>query len=355
LEERAADRLGVARVVAVSSCTSGLMLAVRAVTGSARTGGVLLPSFTFSASAHAIAWNGLEPRFVECTADSFQIDPDALAARAGDPGTRAVLATHVFGAPCAPDRIAAVGARHDLPVIFDAAHAFGAVAAGRRIGNFGVAEVFSLTPTKVLVAGEGGLVATDDTALADAIRIGRDYGNPGDYDTRFVGLNARMSEFHAAMALTSLEALDEHLERRRDIADRYRSALAGVPGIGFQVVDPADSSTYKDFTITVDPEGFGCSRDVLARALAAEGIDTRKYFSPPVHRQRAYADLPPAHLPVTDAVAARVLSLPIYPALGDDDLERIAAAVTAIGTHGPEVTIRLVGDEQTAPAALDRD
>ncbi|HEX5615216.1 MAG TPA: aminotransferase class I/II-fold pyridoxal phosphate-dependent enzyme, partial [Acidimicrobiia bacterium] len=176
LETRVAERLGVRHVVAVASCTTGLMLVLRVLD---LRGPVVLPSFTFSASAHAVAWNGLAPRFVDCDAASFQVDLEHAAARLD--GAGAVLATHVFGAPCRPEAVEALAERHGIPVVFDAAHGFGATRAGRPLGGFGRAEVFSLTPTKPLVAGEGGLVATDDDDLAHAVRIGRDYANPGDY------------------------------------------------------------------------------------------------------------------------------------------------------------------------------
>ena len=324
LEVRMAERLGVEHVVAFSSCTSGLMLVVQALTED-RPGPVVLPSFTFSASAHAVMWNGRTPRFVECVADSFQIDPAAAAAQLD--GASAIMATHVFGAPCDVAAIEALGREHDIPVVFDAAHAIGAIASGTPIGSFGDAEVFSLTPTKPLVAGEGGLVATDDAALAERLRIARDYGNPGDYDTRFPGLNARMSEFHAAMALESLPLLDASLERRRCLAGLYRSRLADVPGIAFQTISPRDTSTFKDLTIRVDPERFGLSRDGLALMLLADGVDTRKYFDPPVHRQRAYRDLEYRPLPVSDEVASSVLSLPVYPDLTDEQVERVAELI----------------------------
>jgi dTDP-4-amino-4,6-dideoxygalactose transaminase len=233
----------------------------------------------------------------------------------------------VFGAPCDVHTLAALGREHDVPVMFDAAHATGSVVEGVPIGSFGCAEVFSLTPTKPLVAGEGGLVATNDPALAETLRMGRDYGNPGDYDTRFAGLNARMSEFHAAMALESLPLLDASLERRRCLASLYRTLLADVPGIAFQTISPHDTSTFKDLTIRVDAERFGLSRDGLALMLLAEGVDTRKYFDPPVHRQRAYRHLEYRPLPVTDAVAAGVLSLPVYPDLTDEQVERVAELV----------------------------
>jgi dTDP-4-amino-4,6-dideoxygalactose transaminase len=187
------------------------------------------------------------------------------------------------------------------------------------------------------VAGEGGLVATNDAALAETLRIGRDYGNPGDYDTRFAGLNARMSEFHAAMALESLELFDESLERRRFLASMYRGYLADVPGIEFQAFSSRDTSTFKDLTIRVDADQFGLDRDGLALALLAEGVDTRKYFDPPVHRQRAYAHLDDSCLPVTDAVSSSVLSLPVFPDLRDHDDERVAEIIRSVHTHAVEL------------------
>ncbi|HEX5095915.1 MAG TPA: aminotransferase class I/II-fold pyridoxal phosphate-dependent enzyme [Acidimicrobiia bacterium] len=334
LEARAAQLLEVEHVVAVSSCTSGLMLTLQAVTGG-RTGPVVLPSFTFSASAHAVAWNGRTPSFVDCEADSLQISTED-AAEALD-GASAILATHVFGAPCDVEQLTKLAKAAGVPLVFDAAHAFGARFDDRPVGGHGVAEVFSLTPTKVLVAGEGGLVATNDEMLAELLRIGRDYGNPGDYNTRFAGLNARMSEFHAAMALESLEMLDTSLMRRRQLAARYQDHLADVPGVAFQTVRPGDLSTYKDFSIVIDPDKFGLTRDKLVSVLTAEGIDTRKYFDPPVHRQHTYSRLEPVDLPVTDSVASSVLSLPIYPGLRGDEIRRVAESIRTAHTHAVEL------------------
>jgi dTDP-4-amino-4,6-dideoxygalactose transaminase len=312
---------------------------------------VVVPSFTFSATAHAVAWNGRTPRFVDCEPDTFQVDPARAAAALEDAG--AIIATHVFGAPCAPSRIADLARARAVPMIFDAAHAFGAIAGGVPVGGFGAAEVFSLTPTKVLVAGEGGLVSTNDAALAETLRIARDYGNPGNYDTQFPGLNARMSEFHAAMALESLQMLDEQLDRRQFLADMYRSYLVGVPGIGFQAVPSSDASTYKDFTITVDPDEYGITRDALAKALHADGVDTRKYFDPPVHRQRAYRHLEHSCLPVTDHVARRVLSLPIFPNMHEEQLELVAEIISVVGTNAVEVDACLAATDPTDDPVLE--
>lgn len=345
LEARCAARLGVRHVVAVSCCTAGLMLAVRALEP---TGNAVVPSFTFSASAHALSWNGLTPVFSECDPGSMQIDLEDAAARLDGAGV--LMATHVFGAPCPAEQVVALGQLAGVPVVFDAAHGFGAFRQGIPIGQFGAAEVFSLSPTKPMVAGEGGLVATNSDDIAESIRLGRDYGNPGDYDTRFVGLNARMSELHAALALESLDQIDQNLATRRAIAERYTEGLAGVPGIECQRVDDGDTSTYKDFTIVVDPDVYGLTRQGLADHLRSEGVDTRCYFSPPVHRQQAYRALAPADLPATDLVAGRVLSLPIFPGLG---MAQVQTVIDLIGIgHDLAGELPWVAPPPEAPATL---
>ena len=326
LETAVAERLGVPEVVAVASCTAGLMLAFQAL---ARPGtAAVMPSFTFSATAHAARWAGAVPRFAECDAASCQLDLADAAARLE--GASVLVGTHVFGAPCAPEQVEKVGRAAGLAVVFDAAHGLGATRAGRPVGAFGDAEVFSLSPTKPMTSGEGGLVAVRDPELARRIRLGVDYGNPGDYDTLFAGLNARMSELHAATALESLAELDDHLATRRRLAARYQEALAGVPGIRPQAVDPGDTSTYKDFTVIVDEDAYGLDRDALATALKAEGVDTRPYFHPPVHRQRAYADLGTPALPVTDWVAARVISLPLWRDMPPEAVDRVVELLARI-------------------------
>jgi len=335
LEEEAAVWLGARHVVAVASCTSGLMLTLQAL---APGRAVVLPSFTFSASAHAVVWNGGAPVFAECGLGTAQVDVVDLERRL--PEAAAILATHVFGAPCEADRLEAMARDAGVPLVFDAAHGFGATRQGRPVGSFGDAEVFSMSPTKLVIAGEGGLVATDRADVAEHVRLGRDYGNPGDYNTRFVGLNARLSELHAAVAIESLALLPEHLARRREIAARYRSALDGLPGVGAQDVPDGDQSTYKDFTIRIDGASFGLSRDAVVDALAREGIQTRRYFSPPVHLQDAYARWGPRRLPVTERLSAQVVSLPIYPSLSGPDAARIGEVLGDLHEHAAAVGVR---------------
>jgi dTDP-4-amino-4,6-dideoxygalactose transaminase len=328
LEQRAAEYLGVRHCVAVASCTAGLMLSLRA---SGLSGDVVLPSFTFSASAHAVAWNGLRPVFADIRPDDLLLDPGAVARSAGV-WTSAILATHTYGTPCDVEALGRLARDNGIRLFFDAAHAFGSRRGQAMVGGFGDAEVFSLSPTKVLIAGEGGIIATNDDSLAEQCRIGRDYGNPGDYDTRFVGLNARMSELHAATALASFEDLEERIARRNQLAERYRKALAGLPGIDFPTVAEGDRSTYKDFTILIDGEEFGMDAAAVAGALAAEGVQTRRYYAPPVHRQRAYRWVGPANgaLPETDRAAARVLTLPLWTWMDDEQVDGVGAAMARL-------------------------
>ncbi|HEX2027221.1 MAG TPA: DegT/DnrJ/EryC1/StrS family aminotransferase [Nitriliruptorales bacterium] len=336
LEEAVADYLGVGHVVAVASGTSGLMLVMQAC---GLDGRVVMPSFTFAATAHAAHWAGARVTFADIEPASLTLDPEDVRERVD--GAAAVVGVHLYGTPCAVEALQEVADHAGIPVIYDAAHALGSRRAGCPVGRFGVAEVFSLSPTKVTVAGEGGLITTDDDALAETCRLGRGYGNPGDYDCLFPGLNARMSELHAAVALHAFERLDERVARRNALAARLRRRVHGLRGVGFPEVAAGDTSTVKDLTVLVDADGFGLSAQHLAAALAAEGIDTRRYYHPPVHRQKAYAHLgPPHHLPVTDRVAERALTLPLWSHLPARDVDRVADAIARI--HAQAAAVRQV-------------
>jgi dTDP-4-amino-4,6-dideoxygalactose transaminase len=328
LEETAAERFSVDHCVAVSSCTTGLLFVLQAL---GIEGAVGLPSFTFAATAHAIRWNGLEPRFLDCDEDTWCLTPEVV-----EGPISALIGVHVSGVPCDVRCLEDLASKLDVPLVFDAAHAAGSLVSTddglRPLGGFGVAEVFSLTPTKVLSGAEGGLVTTNDAALAEHIRLARNYGNPGNYDTRFPGLNGRLSELHAALALVAFDHLEERVEHRNRVADRYRELLGEIPGVGFQSVGQGDRSSYKDFTILIG-DGFGCSRDQVVAALDAEGVATRQYYSPPVHLHQAYADLPSRVLPVTEALGNQVISLPIWSHMSLGDVDRVAHAIRRIQDH----------------------
>lgn len=332
LEERVAERLDVGHVVAVSSCTSGLLLVLQAL---GVKGHVVMPSFTFSASAHAVAWAGGEPAFADVDPASLCLDP-VSAARLTD-GARAMTATHIYGTPCQTESLAAVAARADIPLVYDAAHGLGSVRQGRPIGGFGTAEVFSLSPTKVLFAGEGGLVSTNDDELARAVVLGRNYGNPGDYDCVFPGLNARMSELHAAVALHCLQWLDDNVAHRNELVEQFWSAVAGAEGLRRPTVAAGDVSTYKDLTLLVESDRFGLSTEQLVRALDAEGVETRRYYFPAVHEQKAYQHLPSRHLPVTTELSRAVVSVPLWSHMTVAQIRTLADAIVRIHTSAAQI------------------
>ena len=324
-EEAAAAFLGVPHAVAVANCTSGLLLVLRAL---GLRGEVILPSFTFHVTAHSVVWNGLKPVFADCEDDTFCLSPDAVRKQLS-PKTAAIMAVHMYGHPADIDALGAIAAERKIPLIFDAAHAMGSQWNGKRIGGFGMAEVFSFSPTKLLVAGEGGLVTTSDPQLAASLRAGRNYGDPGSYDPDLMGLNARMSELHAALALRGLDELDERIERRNQIRRSYEERLQAVPGLRFQTIRPGCRSTCKDFSILVDAAEFGASRDWLLETLQRENIEVRRYYWPPVHQQKLYQELWDRRpLPMTESISDSVLSLPIYTSLPDTSVERVCSTIT---------------------------
>lgn len=334
LEDTVAERLEVAQVVAVNSCTAGLMLVYQAL---GVRGRVVMPSHTFSASAHAVVWAGSSPVFADVERSRATLDPDSAAAHALD--AVAISATHIYGHPAEVESLEALARERGIPLVFDSAHALGSERAGRPVGSFGTAEVFSMSPTKVTVAGEGGLVTTNDDAVAEHVRLGRNYGNPGDYNCGFPGLNARMSELHAVVALESLRGLDERLPRRAEAVDAFAAVADESPLL--RVLRPAegDISTYKDLTVEIlDPE---VDLPWLQAALKAEGIDSRRYFWPAIHRQDAYASEEADDLPVTEDLARRLLTVPLVQTAPDETFtllaEVLADLVQAAGARTPSL------------------
>lgn len=319
-EEVLAAHLGVKHAVAVSSCTSGLMLVYQAL---GLTGDVIVPSFTFMATVSALRWNGLRPVFADVDSETTNLNPQAAEA-AITAETTAIVAVNNAGNPADFEELEALASRRHLRLIFDAAHAFGSLYQGTPVGRQGDAQVFSLSPTKLLIANEGGVVATNDDALAEKVRIGREYGNRGDYDSAFAGINARLPEVNALLGKHSLGQLESAALHRNLIAQLYRERLSKLPGVDFQTVRGGNRSSYKDFSVTIDGGAFGLTRDELANVLAAENIQTRKYYDPPVHRQTAYRDYSlGASLANTELLASRILSLPIWSHMEADLASRV--------------------------------
>lgn len=329
LEEKLQQFLGVKHVIAVSSCTSGLMLVMKAL---GLKGEVILPSFTFSATGHAVLWNGLIPRFVEVDPEDYTIDTKKIK-EAINENTSAILGVHLFGCPAQVKELEKIAKEYNLKLIFDAAHAMGSKVGPVFVGNFGDAEIFSCSPTKLMVTGEGGIVTTNDDELARKIRIGRTYGDPGDYNCEFPGLSARMSEFNALLGIKSLKNLEENIKNRNKLVELYKKKLAVFPGITFQKTDYDLINTYKDFSILIDPELFKLNRDLLGEKLKEEGIQTKNYFYPPLHEQKAYATFRKEHenkLNLTEKISRNSLSLPLYSHMPEEEVNFICQKIEEI-------------------------
>ena len=329
-EEAAAELLGVGHVVAVSSATAGMMLAWRALLP--HPGRIAMPSFGFAATAHAATWTESTIEFCEIDPDRLTLDPDDVLLRNKDVPIGAVCATHIYGGACNVFELGTVCSNLRAPLLYDGAHALGAQYAGRSVAAFGGATVFSLSPTKVVTAAEGGLVATESADVADCVRIGRNYADAGKLDFRFVGLSARMSELHAIVGAHCLQYLEEAIKRRGELVAIFGHAIQDVPGIAFPEVPPESRTTHKDLAIILDPILSGIDAADLQTALAADGIPSRRYFYPPIHLQPNYYRARRV-LPITEAMSTRVLCLPLYTEMDGTDMKFIARVVGAIVTE----------------------
>jgi dTDP-4-amino-4,6-dideoxygalactose transaminase len=321
---------GAPHTVACASGTDALALALMAL--GVRPGeAVLIPAFTFAATAEVVPLLGAVPVFVDVHADTFNLDPAALeagihAARRADLRPVGVIAVDLFGQPADYDAIQEAAAAHGLWVIADAAQSFGAEWRGRKVGTLAQLTTTSFFPAKPLGCyGDGGAVFTDDPELAVVLRSLRVHGQGEDkYDNVRIGMNGRLDTVQAAILLTKLEIFADEIQARQRAAARYDALLGGL--VATPSLRPAASSTWAQYTIR------GAARDALRKRLATGGIPTAVYYPRPLHRQTAYRDFPVAEggCPVAERIATEVLSLPMHPYLGTAAQEEIAGTISAI-------------------------
>ena len=315
IESVAADFLGVRHVVAVNSCTTGLMLVLSCL---ALEGEVITPSFTFSATTQALIWNNLKPVFADIDPHTLNINPIQVE-KAITKKTSAILATHIFGNPCPTLQLKHITEKYNIPVIYDAAHAFGSkYSMNVPVGCGGIAEVFSLSPSKVLTAGEGGLIATNDPHLAGQLETAREYGIVNGKHTIIKGLNGRMSEFNAAVALAHFSDLHQRLVRRTILSINYMDAFEDI-SLDYQ---KTEGSNFSYFVIK------SVKRPFIVNALKKARIGFKTYFNPPVHLQQYFGGFHNGSpLPYTEAAAQRVLCIPMYASLSDENQEFIIETI----------------------------
>ena len=321
LEAVVSTRIGTRSRVVVSG-DIGLVIAIAAL-GMPEGASVVLPSFTFNSTVNAVLWNRLRPVFADIDVDSFHVDPEQVEAAVRRTKASLILATHVFGAPADVEPLQDVARRLGVHLLFDAAHAYGASHAGRAIGSFGDAEVFSLSGTKPVTTGEGGLITSRDDDLLRKVDYLRAYGFQDDYNSVVVGLNGKMSEMHACLGLLTLPRVDEAIAVRGRLVERYKEAFGPFPGLSYQRVGMDDISTYKDFAILfATPDARLRAESALTRAE----VQTKRYFLP-CHRMPAFRRFTDGDLPVTEDVHERLLCVPIFEELTDEQLSLVANVI----------------------------
>lgn len=330
-EQEAGAHLG-CQAATISSGSLGMVLSLKAL-GVEPGEKVIVPSFTFMATAQSALYAGAMPVFAD-VADDLTLDPDDLDSLLAKhhPHVGAVVPVHMYGLPAQVDAIEQMVARHaarrgkPIRVVYDAAHAFGsALADGRRCGTFGDAEVFSLSVTKLLVSVEGGMVTSRDPELIARIKKYRNYGILDNYDAHFQGLNGKMSEFHAIIGLYNVRRIERLLEARAERAEYYAAAIREKCRSQVLVPPSGVRHTFKDFSLMVPANWSGPTRDCIMAALRERGVETRAYFYPPVHEQtyfRKYADRP---LPRTEELARRVITLPFYTSITNEEMDYAAS------------------------------
>lgn len=323
LEASFAGACGTGHAVATSSGTTALHLALLAH-GIGPGDEVITTPFTFAASVNAILYAGARPAFVDIEEDTFNINP-ALIEAAITPRTKALLPVHLYGYPCDMDALLDIARRHQLVLIEDAAQAIGADYRGRPVGSFGTG-CFSLYATKNVMSGEGGMITTDDDALAERCRLLRSHGMPRRYHHEMLGYNYRLSDLHAAIGLVQIGRLGEFTARRRTNAAHLNAHLKSVLT---PAVRPGYGHVWHQYTVRVRP---GVDRDAAVRQLNEAGVGTGIFYPVPAHRQPYLAALGfgEASLPVAERLAREVISLPVHPLLSQADLEAIVAEVNRL-------------------------
>ena len=338
-ERQLCQLTGAPHCIVTCNGTVALEIAIRAAGMSQE---VIVPAFTFVATAHALQWQGITPVFCDVDPSTHNLDPESVE-RSITPRTTGILGVHLWGRACRVDELAEIARRHGLKLLFDAAHALGCTHRGRMVGGFGDAEVFSFHATKFVNSFEGGAIVTADAELADRARMMRNFGFVDYDDVRYIGTNGKMPEVAAAMGLTSLESIAEFTEANRRNYHLYRRLLTGLPGLSLLPYDESERCNYQYVVLDIEESAAGLSRDLLQRVLHGENVLVRRYFYPGCHRMEPYRSSNPAArlmLPQTERLVQRVLLLPTGTAVGPEDIATICDVIRFAVSHAVELGSR---------------
>jgi dTDP-4-amino-4,6-dideoxygalactose transaminase len=329
LEKRLQEHLSVPYLSLFNNGTIALITAIQSLRLS---GEVITTPFTFPATPHVLAWNGIRPIFCDIDPFTMTIDPDRLEEMI-TPQTTAILAVHVYGLPCDVVRIKAVADRYGLKVVYDGAHAFGTRIGGAGVGNFGDVTMFSFHATKLFHTAEGGALAFSDPNLKPRIDLLKNFGIKSQDEVVMPGINGKMNEIQAALGLVLHDYIDEEHRRREEVVRQYRRELAGVEGLMLVPQPPGVTNSCQYFVVRIDAERFGASRDQVLARLKRYNVFARKYFFPLCSDYACYRQIPsasPANLPVAQRVVREVLCLPLYGELTASDVGRICDMVASM-------------------------
>lgn len=338
LEKSIEKMLKVNHCIAVCNATVGLEIAIRAI---GLRGEVIIPAFTFIATAHALQWLGIKPVFCDVDPLSHNIDP-YQAEKLVTPQTTGILGVHLWGRACDIDELTNVAQRHNLKILFDAAHAFGCSYKGRMIGNFGAVEVFSFHATKYFNTLEGGAIVTNDDELARKIRLMKNFGFGGDVLS--LGTNGKMNEISAAMGLTGLEMIDEFKAVNYRNYKSYQNELKNIPGVSLITYDEMEQHNYQYIVLELNDTLIGLSRDQMMDILWAENVLAKRYFYPPCHHAEPYRSsscYPGIHLPALEKLSTRVLVLPNGTSIGQSDIENICQIMRLAIINSQEINRKM--------------
>lgn len=313
------------KVPYISLFTNGTLPLLTALQALHITGEVITTPYSFVATTHSIWWNGCKPVFVDIEESTCGMDPDKIEA-AITPRTTAIMPVHCYGKPCNMERIQAIADKYGLKVIYDAAHAFGVEVNGQSVLCHGDMATLSFHATKVYNTLEGGALVMHDAETKKRVDYLKNFGFAGETEVVAPGINSKMDEVRAAYGLLNLRQVDEAIEKRHQVASRYREALRNVKGIRFFDDMPGVRHNYSYFPIFVNAEEYGMTRDELYFKLKEQGVYGRRYFYPLISTFSTYCGLPsaaPENLPVATRIANEVICLPMHHGLSEEDLTRI--------------------------------
>jgi dTDP-4-amino-4,6-dideoxygalactose transaminase len=339
-EEAVAAVLDVPHCIAMCNGTVALEIAIRAA---GLSGEVIMSPFTFVATAHALQWQEITPVFCDIDPRTHNIDP-ARVEELITPRTTGILPVHVWGRPAPVEELTRIAVKHDLRLVFDAAHALGCSHGGRMIGGFGTAEMLSFHATKVVNSFEGGAIVTADDRFAEIARLMRNHGFADYDDVSHVGTNGKMNEVAAAMGLTSLESRDEFVAANRRNHEAYRSGLEGLEGVELITYDDAELCNWQYVVLEID-ESAGLTRDELQAVLWEENVLARRYFFPGCHRMEPYRSLFPdagRRLPEAERLVQRVLALPTGTSIDVEAVAVLTDLVQRALAEGPRLRSALL-------------